>query len=387
MSRSIRETPRFLLGAFGDDHSALAAAEAARAQGLEVVDVYGPYPIHGIEEAMGWRESRLGILCFLLGAAGLGVALLFQYWTSAVDWPINVGGKPFNSLPAFIPVAFEITVLFAGVGTVIALFLRSRLYPGRRPQIVDSRATDDRFVVCVAESTRAADVSTMRALWSRFGVESIEERVESPDVRPANADRRQADRPILVSKSAIVATVACAMLAVFVLTRAGTFDDATRGIEFAPDMVRSPAIQAFESDGLGRDGVSSSIQIPGTVARGYPTFPYDATPEGLKRAGEDLRSPLVGDLPADIDRGAFVFKSICAACHGATGRGDGVVTKRGVPPPPSLLLENARKIKDGEIYAIITVGRLNMPPHAAQIERLDRWRVIRFIRKLQEDAK
>src|SRR5262245_34939468 len=89
------------IGTFATDHDLLAATGAARERGYAIVDAYAPYPVHGLDEAMGLKPSRLGLICFACGALGVVSALALQYWTLAIDWPINVGGRPFNSWPAF----------------------------------------------------------------------------------------------------------------------------------------------------------------------------------------------------------------------------------------------------------------------------------------------
>jgi ActD protein len=169
---------RLLYGTFRDEASILAATRAVRAQGYEIVDVYTPYAVHGLDQAMGLRRSRLGLACFALGALGLGCTLAFEYWTSAVSWPLNVGGKPWNSWPAFIPVAFELTVLCAGLGTVLAFLLRSRLFPGRHPVLATARVTDDEFVLVLVETSAAFDPERVRALLAPLGPVRVEERIE-----------------------------------------------------------------------------------------------------------------------------------------------------------------------------------------------------------------
>ena len=139
--------PVELAGIFASDQALLAAARAARAEGLSIRDAYTPYPVHGLDEVMGLRPSWLGKACFALGAAGLGGALGFQYWVSLFNWPMNIGGKPFSASPALIPVAFELTVLAAGVGTVLTLLVFRGLLPGRKPQAAGLGATDDRFLL------------------------------------------------------------------------------------------------------------------------------------------------------------------------------------------------------------------------------------------------
>ncbi|MBS2025603.1 MAG: DUF3341 domain-containing protein [Deltaproteobacteria bacterium] len=135
-----------LLAQFDSEDSVLAATRAVRERGFTIEDVYAPYAIHGIDDAMGLQPSRLTWVTFLAGLTGLVSMLSFEVWTSAVSWPLNVGGKPFASVPAFIPVAFEFTVLSAGLCTVAALLLRAKLWPGRAPPVLP-RVTSDRFAL------------------------------------------------------------------------------------------------------------------------------------------------------------------------------------------------------------------------------------------------
>jgi hypothetical protein len=100
---------------------------------------------------MGLRRSRLTWVCFLAGLTGGSSALAFQVWTSAVSWPLNIGGKPFASYPAFVPVTFELTVLSAALVSAAAFLFRSRLFPGRRSAPLP-RVTDDRFALVTADS-------------------------------------------------------------------------------------------------------------------------------------------------------------------------------------------------------------------------------------------
>lgn len=157
------------LAAFEDDHAVVEAVGECRGHGFEVLDVYGPYPIHGIEEAMGWKRSKLTWACFFFGLTGLIFALWLQYWTSATDWPLNVGGKPFDSLLAFVPVAFELTVLLAGLGTVATFLVRARLYPCKKATLTDAFVTDDRFVIAVRADKLGFDQKQLDHIWEKFG--------------------------------------------------------------------------------------------------------------------------------------------------------------------------------------------------------------------------
>jgi hypothetical protein len=169
---------RLLVNVFANDQDILNATNAARESGYTIVDAYTPYAVHGLDKAMGIRPTRIGWICLGLGLLGAAAKLWFQIWTSAFDWPVNVGGKPLTSLPAFVPVTFEVTVLFAGVGTVIAFFLVSRLLPGKKPKVVYEGVTNDRFVLVLAEEDAAFDVENVKNLFAPFHIVKMEERVE-----------------------------------------------------------------------------------------------------------------------------------------------------------------------------------------------------------------
>jgi hypothetical protein len=125
--------------------------------------------VHGLDAALGLRRSRLPWVTLAGGAFGLALALVLQYWTSAADWPLDVGGKPLDSLPAFMPVAFELLVLCAGLSTAAALLWRSRLRPGGAEAVAPARATDDRFVLVLRPVGARTAEDELEALWRRHG--------------------------------------------------------------------------------------------------------------------------------------------------------------------------------------------------------------------------
>ena len=170
-------TPRWVLGTFTEEHDVLAAVTDLREQGVRIDDVYTPYAVHGLDRAMGLRASRLTWVCFLCGAVGMSLMLFFEFWTSWLDWPINVGGKPFDSLPAFVPIAFEMAVLFGGLGAVVALLIRCGLRPGKRAALPGPRVTDDRFVVVVQLGDASFSADDVRALMGSHHAAEVEERV------------------------------------------------------------------------------------------------------------------------------------------------------------------------------------------------------------------
>lgn len=146
---------RQILASFAHEEDLIAAVRAVQDRGWDIADVYAPYAVHGLEEALAWPRSRLPVACFLGGVTGVGFALWLQFWTTAWNWPINVGGRPWNSLPAFVPVAFECMVLLAGFSLVFALFFRCGLYPGKEARLSLPGATDDHFVLVLHEPSPA----------------------------------------------------------------------------------------------------------------------------------------------------------------------------------------------------------------------------------------
>jgi hypothetical protein len=169
---------RIVLGVFEGESELLAATHDARDAGLTIVDAFTPYPVHGLDGAMELPPSRLPWLCFAAALVGAALKLWFEFWTMTVSWPVNVGGKPWNSLPAFVPVTFEVMVLSAGLSTVLAFFFLSRLRPGKRPLLVHDGVTDDRFVLVLEETNAQFDLPTIRRMLLRHGAREVEERLE-----------------------------------------------------------------------------------------------------------------------------------------------------------------------------------------------------------------
>lgn len=168
-------TPRILYASFADEQALVAAVTDARKRGVAIHDAYTPHPVHGLDEAMGLRRSRLPWLCFAGGVTGLSLASLMQWWMSSVDWPLVIGGKPFGSWPAFAPVMFETMILLAGLATAFGLLAASRLRPRIAPPNVQLRATDDRYVLALAERDGSFDRNEVDALLQRHGALDVRE--------------------------------------------------------------------------------------------------------------------------------------------------------------------------------------------------------------------
>lgn len=162
-----------LYGLYDDENDLFAAIEKAKAAHLDIMDVYTPFPVHGLDDVMGLSESRLHIAGFVYGAMGTMTALGVMTWVFTRDWPIIFGGKPYFSFPAFVPIAFELTVLFAAVGMVLTFYVVCGLGPfGSGATILDDRITDDKF--CLAFDTTGMsqiDVEKYSAFFDGTGAE------------------------------------------------------------------------------------------------------------------------------------------------------------------------------------------------------------------------
>lgn len=138
---------KVLFGLFEDEQVLMKAVKNVRAEGMKISDVLTPFPVHGLDDAMGLRMTKLHSAGFIFGLTGTLTALIFITWISTVNYPINYGGKPYFSLPAWIPITFELTVLFSAVGMTLTYLYLNRLAPGIKPNILDERITSHMFAM------------------------------------------------------------------------------------------------------------------------------------------------------------------------------------------------------------------------------------------------
>lgn len=144
----MKQQKEVIYGLYDDEEILLRAVKKAQADHIEIMDVFTPFPVHGLDKALGLEESRLHIAGFAYGLTGTLTAFLFMTWVFTRDWPIIFGGKPYWSVPSFIPITFELTVLFAAIGMVVSFFTVCGMAPGRVNPTLDDRITDDKF--CIA---------------------------------------------------------------------------------------------------------------------------------------------------------------------------------------------------------------------------------------------
>jgi hypothetical protein len=155
---------QLLIATFEAEHDLLQAVTAVRERNCPIIEAYTPYAVHGLDRVLGLSRSRLSWACFVCGLAGAVLAFWFQFWSTQTSWPLNVGGQPWNSLPAFVPVTFESMVLCAGLGVVLAWLVRCRLYPGKPAELPVPGSTDNCFVLLLAPSSADAQVEIRQLL-------------------------------------------------------------------------------------------------------------------------------------------------------------------------------------------------------------------------------
>lgn len=166
----------FVVGIYSDEDKVLKSVKDIRAKGVKVHEVFSPFPIHGMDEALGYRRSRLPIAAFMFGALGTTLALTMQFWMLGIDWPMIIGGKNFASLPPFIPVTFELTVLLSALGMVGTFLIVSDLKPYKKPKHFDIRVTDDKHVVAIDLGKNAISKDEIKKMLQQSGAEEVNEK-------------------------------------------------------------------------------------------------------------------------------------------------------------------------------------------------------------------
>lgn len=375
-----------LLAEYGGTAEILRASRIVRDAGYSRWDTYTPFPVHGIDPAMGIRPTKLPWIVLGAGLTGCLTAVVLQYWTNAHDYKWIVSGKPFWSIPATIPVTFELTVLFSAITTLVAMLVLNNLpFPShpldRKPKFL--RVTSDRFFLVIQTNDPKFDGKETRELLDETAPLSVEVIAQ---------DNSAADIPKpIVYGLVILAILALVPFALAAKARASTSRD-TR-IHLVPDMDSQPKMKADRKNPFFEDERASRAPIDGVVAVG--DLREDSHRFTGKVGGEfapGLPSALTVD-EALVTRGRERFGIYCAPCHGLSGKGDGMVSKRaealaegGWVPPSNLHQDYIRKQPDGQIFATITNGIRNMPAYANQIPTDDRWAIVLYVRGLQRGS-
>ncbi len=148
------EASKVIHAIYTDDDVLMSAVKTVKAEKYHIEEIYTPFPVHGLDKAMGLAPTRLAITAFLYGCVGITVATVMMNFIMIQDWPQDIGGKPsfsyLENMPAFVPIMFELTVFFAAHLMVITFYLRSRMWPFKKAENPDPRTTDDHFLMEIA---------------------------------------------------------------------------------------------------------------------------------------------------------------------------------------------------------------------------------------------
>ena len=181
---------KYIVGSFDDEAVLFPAVKKVRKAGYKIHDVYTPFPIHGLDKAMGLRDTSLHTAGFIYAITGTATALGFISWALTYDWPLNFGGKPFFSLPAWIPITFELTVLFSSVGMVLTFCYLCQLAPFVKRHHFDLRATDDLFVMAI-ECTDKTNEGEVQSFLQNAGAKEVNVQVAETGWWIGRYDRAQ----------------------------------------------------------------------------------------------------------------------------------------------------------------------------------------------------
>lgn len=370
-----------LLAEFDEPQALKAAAAGLRAAGYARYDAFTPYPIHGLHAATGRKQSRLPWLVLGGGIAGCAAALLLQWWTNAVDYPYWISGKPLFSLPANIPIAFEMIILFGALAAFGGAIVFCNLPQWHDPLFQTEtfrRVTNDGFLLAVDAADPRFDQAATAELLRSLGARSTEvyRRCGTP-----------ASIPWMLKGSLLLAAL-LALLPPLAVATVRYSRKASPRIHLIQDMDFQPKYLPQQGSPLFDDGRAMRPPVAGTV----PVDARLADPHFL--LGEVQGKP-AGTFPVPVsskmmERGQERFGIYCATCHGLAGDGDGITSQtafdRQEPKwirPASL--HDARLVKQsvGELFKTITDGVRTMPSTRAQIPVEDRWAIILYVRALQ----
>ena len=159
------EASKVIHAIYTDDDILMSAVKKVKAERFHIEEIYTPFPVHGLDKAMGLEPTRIAITAFIYGLIGLTVAIVMMNFIMIEDWPQNIGGKPsfsyIENMPAFVPIMFELTVFFAAHLMVITFYLRSRMWPFKKAENPDPRTTDDHFLMEIAISGNEGELENL----------------------------------------------------------------------------------------------------------------------------------------------------------------------------------------------------------------------------------
>ncbi len=364
----------------------IEAARRVRDAGYTEFDCYSPFPVHGIDEAMGIKRTILPVLIFGGGFTGTLGGLLLQWWCNAYNWPWNISGKPAWSIPANIPIAFETTILLAVFTSFFGMWILNKLPQVWHPFFRSDRfgrVTDDAFLLGIEARDQRFDADKTVALLKDAGAIDV----ENVDLAPDPAKKRM---PKWIT-AFIVASTAFALIPFAVVAKARNSHSSEPHIHIFPDMDFQPKAKSDQALDLFADGRENRGEIAGTIARGSLNAD-DAFYRGLDNGQWLTGFPKQIEInDAFIKRGKNRFEIYCTPCHGYDGRGMGAIPTRVAATGGAWQARNlvdasnpvAINMPNGQLFNTISNGYNTMMGYAAQIPHIDRWAIVLYVRALQ----
>lgn len=376
-----------LLAEYDTPQALVSAAEKVRDAGYTHWDTYTPFPIHGIEPAMGIKYTVLPWIVFGMGLTGLAIGVSMQWWMNAYDYPWIVSGKPFWSIPANVPVAYELTILLSAFGAIFGMLGLNKLPHPSHPLDLKrrfARATDDKFFLLIeARDAKFDEAATKKLLDSTHPAlldDVLEDRVSSDEI------------PRGILYGLVILTVASLVPFALAVRARETKSDKPR-IHVVFDMDSQAKFKAQRENPFFEDGRAMRPDVEGAVAVGQLNDD-DHLHQG-KVGGAFARTFPASITPteANMKRGAERFGVYCSPCHGLSGAGDGMVHERAAAleqgtwvQPTNLNQDYLRQKPVGELFNTVTHGVRNMPGYGRQIDVEDRWKILLYVRALERAA-
>jgi mono/diheme cytochrome c family protein len=370
-----------ILAEFDAPESLKTAAAGLLAAGYSRYEAFSPYPVHGLHAVMARKRSILPRLVLIGGITGCLVALLLQWWTNAVDYPYWISGKPLFSLPANIPVTFELIILLGALAAFLGAMVLSNLPELYHPLFGCERfrrtSTDAFFLAIEATDPRFDVTGTADLLRSLHAVH-----VETYD-RPESSARIPG-----VVKAVAVLLVAFAFLPPLWVAKYRFAKKASPRIHPVLDMDFQPRYMPQQYSPLFADTRDMRPPVPGTIAADA-TLGHTQLLRGEMngRPAKTFPMPVTSEM---MKRGQECYDMFCATCHGLAGDGDGVTSQlafqREEPKwvrPLSLHTASVVEQPVGQLFKSVSDGIRTMPSYAVQIPVEDRWAILLYVRALQ----
>ncbi len=357
---------------YNTPNEVIEAAASVAGKGYQKFDAYSPYPLHGMDSAMGLGKTKVGYFAFTFGITGTFLALLMIGWMNGIDFQNIIGGKPFFSLPPSIPITFEVTVLLTGISATLGMLIIFNKLPKINSPLNDTdfmkNVTSDKYGIVINADDELFDENDTKNLLLSTGAYSI----DNIYYRESNLTTKT---PIFEKKfimAIILTAIATAVISYFTLNWV-LYDTQPFDWMWLQKRIDSQSESNFFPNKFGmREPVN------GTVARGFMPYEYKGMPDSMVKL---LSNPLPISKKV-LERGQDRFNIFCSPCHGYQGDGEGRLRGQ-FPKPPTLHSEKVRNWTDGNIYHVITNGQNVMPSYAEQVSRDDRWAIIHYIRSLQ----